>query len=307
MGAGASGWAFIRLGIDVDVTRREVGPPRETAPRWHFGGPVVRRQHRAHRRPDGQQWGLGLRLHALQRDVEPADDERSLRRRGSPLAPRSVPPWPSPRTGTRPSSAGRRMRTPSAARPGYSHAPNGAWSHQGGKLVPTNASGSGTGFGSSVALSADGNIAADRSAARGGQRRRRIPVHALGRRLDGAAAPQRHRGDRRRLRSAAPSRSRPTGRPRWSGPVRTTIETGAVFIFAPPNPVCNSVSATGPQGGGSIAVSLSCTLPFGAHLHLFGSRRTEQRKRQQLQRDHRPGSSTPRPRSSRARTRSRIA
>jgi hypothetical protein len=42
-------------------------------------------------------------------------------------------------------------------------------------------------------------------------------------------------------------------------------ETGAAFAFAPPNPVCNSVSATGPQGGGSVAVSLSCTLPFGAH------------------------------------------
>jgi hypothetical protein len=42
-------------------------------------------------------------------------------------------------------------------------------------------------------------------------------------------------------------------------------QTGAVFVFAPPNPVCNSVAATGPQGGGSVAVSLSCTLPFGAH------------------------------------------
>ena len=44
-----------------------------------------------------------------------------------------------------------------------------------------------------------------------------------------------------------------------------TSETGAAFAFAPPSPVCNSVSATGPQGGGSVAVSLSCTLPFGAH------------------------------------------
>ena len=40
---------------------------------------------------------------------------------------------------------------------------------------------------------------------------------------------------------------------------------GAAFVFAPPDPVCNSVSATAPQGGGSVAVSLSCTLPFGAH------------------------------------------
>ncbi len=42
-------------------------------------------------------------------------------------------------------------------------------------------------------------------------------------------------------------------------------QTGAVFVFAPPDPVCNSVSATGPVGGGSVAVSLSCTLPSGAH------------------------------------------
>ena len=40
---------------------------------------------------------------------------------------------------------------------------------------------------------------------------------------------------------------------------------GAVFAFSPPDPVCSSVSANTPQGGGSAAVSLSCTLPFGAH------------------------------------------
>ena len=45
----------------------------------------------------------------------------------------------------------------------------------------------------------------------------------------------------------------------------TTPRHGAVFVFAPPNPVCSSVSGTGPQGGGSIAVSLSCTFPLGAH------------------------------------------
>ncbi|MGZ4167675.1 MAG: Ig-like domain-containing protein, partial [Solirubrobacteraceae bacterium] len=49
------------------------------------------------------------------------------------------------------------------------------------------------------------------------------------------------------------------------GTPEDTSQTGAAFAFAPPNPVCNSVSATGPQGGGSVAVSLSCTLPFGAH------------------------------------------
>ena len=42
---------------------------------------------------------------------------------------------------------------------------------------------------------------------------------------------------------------------------------GAVFVFSPPDPVCSSVSATAPQGGGSVAVSLSCTLPSGASPH----------------------------------------
>ena len=40
---------------------------------------------------------------------------------------------------------------------------------------------------------------------------------------------------------------------------------GATFVFSPPDPVCSSVAATAPQGGGSAAVSLSCTLPSGAH------------------------------------------
>jgi hypothetical protein len=44
-----------------------------------------------------------------------------------------------------------------------------------------------------------------------------------------------------------------------------TSETGAAFAFAPPAPVCNSVAANTPQGGGSAIVSLSCTLPSGAH------------------------------------------
>ncbi|HEX3977800.1 MAG TPA: Ig-like domain-containing protein [Solirubrobacteraceae bacterium] len=44
-----------------------------------------------------------------------------------------------------------------------------------------------------------------------------------------------------------------------------TSGSGAAFAFAPPSPVCNSVAATTPQGGGSTLVSLSCSLPFGAH------------------------------------------
>lgn len=48
-------------------------------------------------------------------------------------------------------------------------------------------------------------------------------------------------------------------------PADTPPETGAAFAFAPPSPVCSSVAATTPQGGGSALVSLSCSLPSGAH------------------------------------------
>jgi hypothetical protein len=40
---------------------------------------------------------------------------------------------------------------------------------------------------------------------------------------------------------------------------------GAVFAFAPPNPVCSSVSATTGIGGGAVGVTLSCSFPAGAH------------------------------------------
>jgi hypothetical protein len=40
---------------------------------------------------------------------------------------------------------------------------------------------------------------------------------------------------------------------------------GATFVLSPPDPVCSSVAANTPQGGGSANVLLSCTLPAGAH------------------------------------------
>ena len=46
-------------------------------------------------------------------------------------------------------------------------------------------------------------------------------------------------------------------------------ETGAAWAFAPPAPVCSSVAASTPVGGGGVAVSLSCTAPAGATLN-FG-------------------------------------
>jgi hypothetical protein len=47
---------------------------------------------------------------------------------------------------------------------------------------------------------------------------------------------------------------------------------GAAFVFAPPAPVCNSVSATTAIGGGGVAVSLACIFPTGAapHFNILG-------------------------------------
>jgi hypothetical protein len=145
---------------------------------------------------------------------------------------------------------------------------NGAWSAQGGKLVPTNASGSGTQFGSSVALSAGGNTALIGASAEAGTvgaaylYARSGGVWAVQQRLTGAGETGAGAfGSAVAL--ASDGQTGLIGAPQ--DPSNVASNVGAVFIFAPPNPVCNSVSGTGPQGGGSIAVALSCTLPSGAH------------------------------------------
>ena len=141
---------------------------------------------------------------------------------------------------------------------------NGAWSPQGGKLVPTNASGSGTGFASSVALSADGNIALMGAPTEAGgvgaayQYVRVGGVWTVQQRL--SATGETGAGDFGSAVALAAD-----GQTAMVGADLDNNHTGAVFVFAPPNPVCNSVSGTGPQGGGSIAVALSCSLPSGAH------------------------------------------
>jgi FG-GAP repeat/Bacterial Ig domain len=137
------------------------------------------------------------------------------------------------------------------------------WSQQGGKLLPTNANGGNAQFGNSVALSSDGNtalIGSDQDANNIGAAyvfTRSGSVWTQQQRMTGA-------GETGFGFFGSGVALASDGQTAMIGAQGDTSETGAAFAFAPPNPVCNSVSATGPQGGGSVAVSLSCTLPFGA-------------------------------------------
>jgi hypothetical protein len=139
------------------------------------------------------------------------------------------------------------------------------WSQLGSKILPTSGvQGPNAQFGSSVALSSDASIAligAFNDATMVGS------AYLFTRSGSGVAQQQRLTGTGEtgfgQFGSAAALAA--DGQTAMIGADVDNNQTGAVFVFAPPNPVCNSVAATGPQGGGSIAVSLSCTLPFGAH------------------------------------------
>jgi hypothetical protein len=138
------------------------------------------------------------------------------------------------------------------------------WSQQGPHLLPTNGAGPSASFGNNVAISTDGNTVLigsnhdnnmvgaaylfTRSAGVWTQQQKLTGSGESGFGFFGSGLAL--AGDGQTAIIGAPS---------------DTSERGAIWAFAPPAPVCNSVSATAPQGGGSVAVSLSCTLPFGAH------------------------------------------
>ncbi|MFL5860088.1 MAG: Ig-like domain-containing protein [Solirubrobacteraceae bacterium] len=136
------------------------------------------------------------------------------------------------------------------------------WTQQ-AKLVPKNAHGPAN-FGISVAISSHGNtalIAADHDSNMIGAAyifTRSAGVWTQQQRLTGSGEV----GFGFFGTSAALSAD---GQTALVGAQADTSETGAAFVFAPPAPVCDSVAARGPQGGGSVAISLSCTLPSGAH------------------------------------------
>ena len=135
------------------------------------------------------------------------------------------------------------------------------WSQQGPKLLATNGVSS---FGTSVALSADGNtalIGADETPVGVGAAflfTRSGTIWSQQQRLTGAG----ETGFGLFGHSVALASD---GQTAMVGAWTDNSETGAAFAFAPPNPVCSSVAATAPQGGGAVAVSLSCTLPAGAN------------------------------------------
>jgi hypothetical protein len=137
------------------------------------------------------------------------------------------------------------------------------WSQQGQKLVPSNASGPNAQIGSAVAISGDGNtilIGASNDSNMIGAAwlyTRSAGVWTQQQRLSGS-------GETGFGMFASGVALSSDGQTAMIG-ASSDDNKGAAFAFAPPPPICNSVSATGPQGGGSLAVSLSCTLPFGAH------------------------------------------
>ncbi len=136
------------------------------------------------------------------------------------------------------------------------------WSQQGTKLVPSDAS-SGASVGSSVAISGNGNtvlIGADSDSNMVGAAflyTRSAGVWSESQKLIGA----KEAGGAFFGFSVALATD---GQTAMVGGPGDSSRTGAAWPFAPPAPVCSSVSATAPQGGGTTNVTLSCTLPLGA-------------------------------------------
>jgi hypothetical protein len=138
------------------------------------------------------------------------------------------------------------------------------WNEQ-ALLKGNGVNGSPPNFGDSVSLSSDGNVAAiGASADDTGDgavylfARSGTNWTQAGSRLKGAGATRSSFGTGVALSSDGNTLM--VGAPGFGN-----SEVGAMFAFSPPDPVCSSVAATAPIGGGAVAVSLSCTLPFGAH------------------------------------------
>jgi hypothetical protein len=139
------------------------------------------------------------------------------------------------------------------------------WNEQ-TKLTGNGVNGGPPNFGVSVSLSGDGNTAAIGANSDDGNdgaaylfARAGTSWSQTGSKLKGAGATNSFFGTGVALASSDGS-TLLVGAPGFGN-----SEIGAIFAFSPPDPVCSSVSATAPQGGGAVAVSLSCTLPSGAH------------------------------------------
>ena len=138
------------------------------------------------------------------------------------------------------------------------------WSQQGPVLLPTNGTGPNAQFGNSVGISSDGNTVLIGSSNDSNM----VGAAYLFTRSAGVW------NEQQRLTGSGETgfgffgsgvALSSDGQTAMIGALGDNSETGAAFAFAPPAPICNSVAATAPQGGGAVAVSLSCTLPAGAH------------------------------------------
>jgi hypothetical protein len=136
------------------------------------------------------------------------------------------------------------------------------WTEQ-QKLTGAGLVGGNTDFGVSVSLSADGNVAAvgaDQDAGNTGAAflfTRSASSWSPAQPKLGGPSPNGLLGKGVALSS--------DGDTMVAGAPGDSTGIGAAFVFAPPNPVCTNVASTAPQGGGAVAVSLSCTLPAGAN------------------------------------------
>jgi hypothetical protein len=144
------------------------------------------------------------------------------------------------------------------------------WNEQ-AKLIPNGVTDALGGLGSSVALSSDGNVAAvGASDAVGGSpamqdigavvsfTRSGANWTLTGSRLNGTG--ETNVGSFGNSVALADD-----GQTLVAGARQDNGGHGAVFMFAPPAPVCSSVSGTTPIGGGAAGITLSCTFPAGAH------------------------------------------
>ena len=212
-----------RRGVGVHALGRDVDPAGESSPARRAKsrpgrvrrerGAVGRRQHRADRRP-GRQRKASARRGCSRARARPGPS----RAKSSPAAARpatasSAPAWRCPSDGNTALIGGPADNGDVGAAWVFTRS-GATWTQQGEKLTGGGESGAGA-FGTSVALSSDGNTALIGGRGDNSRRRRGVGVHALGRDLDpaGRKAHRRRRDGRGRIRLTA-WRCPPTATPR---------------------------------------------------------------------------------------------
>lgn len=142
---------------------------------------------------------------------------------------------------------------------------SGFWTQQGSELTPTGSSPP-SNFGWSVALAGDGTalIGGEWDNGQAGAAWTFTQSSGTWEQQGSTLVPDDETGKGRFGTSVAFSADASTaliGAPNDSGGF------GAAWVFAPPSPICSTLAASTPAGGGPANVSLSCTGPPGATLH----------------------------------------